>query len=56
VDLYVLERAILSTHSRIAEGFLTRILATYFGSCADGAVRTRLEAVRSRGRKRLAFG
>jgi len=57
VDLYVLERAVVSTHSSIAAAFLATALGAYFAVAADGqAVRGRFDAVRLRGRKRLAVG
>ncbi|KAG7177526.1 EKC/KEOPS complex subunit TP53RK-like isoform X2 [Homarus americanus] len=56
VDLYVLERAILSTHPN-TESFVAKILTTYEN--ADGSARDvvkRLNEVRLRGRKKLCFG
>lgn len=57
VDLYVFERAVLSTHSGIADDFLAATLTAYYAAVTDAnAVRGRFEAVRLRGRKRLAVG
>ncbi|KND01674.1 BUD32 protein kinase [Spizellomyces punctatus DAOM BR117] len=56
VDLYVLERAMISTHPD-TEGMFQCILDTYGKSSKGGkAVRKKLEEVRRRGRKRTAFG
>jgi TP53 regulating kinase and related kinases len=55
VDLYVLERAFLSTHPR-TEALFAEILAAYAASDGAGAVLKRLEEVRLRGRKKVAFG
>jgi TP53 regulating kinase-like protein len=64
VDLYVLERALLSTHPTLA-GAAAVVLAGYAselvsGLAADAAIATtvmeRLEAVRARGRKRSMLG
>ncbi|TPX72986.1 hypothetical protein SpCBS45565_g00145 [Spizellomyces sp. 'palustris'] len=56
VDLYVLERAMISTHPN-TEGMFQWILDTYGKSSKGGkAVRKKLEEVRRRGRKRTAFG
>jgi len=59
VDLYVLERALLSTHANIANIFFQAILDNYYKNVPDKIlplVRTKFEQVRMRGRKRLAFG
>lgn len=68
VDLYVCERAITSAHADLEErcGFFAAILAAYYAATADpaaggsaaavAAVKVKYEAVRMRGRKRLAFG
>jgi TP53 regulating kinase-like protein len=56
VDLYVLERALLSTHPHSAKLF-ARILQSYAAHCALGAkVLRRLDDVRARGRKRDMVG
>ncbi|XP_037775859.1 EKC/KEOPS complex subunit Tp53rk-like [Penaeus monodon] len=57
VDLYVLERAILSTHPH-TEKFVSHILSVYKTQGGDGAseVIKRLDEVRYRGRKKLCFG
>ncbi|XP_045605661.1 EKC/KEOPS complex subunit TP53RK isoform X2 [Procambarus clarkii] len=57
VDLYVLERAILSTHPN-TETFVAHLLATYekIGGTATRDVIKRLNEVRLRGRKKLCFG
>ena len=58
VDLYVLERAFLSTHPN-AEALFERILASYQGAgvfAKAGEVLRKLEAVRLRGRKRSMLG
>nr|PUA85087.1 putative protein kinase [Toxoplasma gondii TgCATBr9] len=57
VDLYVLERAVESTHFSISSPFLSGLLASYERH-AQGAAQTlaRLAAVRLRGRKRLMIG
>ena len=58
VDLYVLERAFASTHPS-SEGMFARVLKAYEESShhsgAPAAV-AKLNAVRARGRKKLAFG
>ena len=59
VDLYVLERALLSTHTKIAISFFEAVLKAYFEILTPGsvaAIKAKFEAVRLRGRKRLAFG
>jgi TP53 regulating kinase and related kinases len=60
VDLYVLERAIQSTHAQLGEGFFNHILDGYFAEYTNqvekASFKTRYESVRSRGRKRIAFG
>ncbi|KAK8739766.1 hypothetical protein OTU49_003183 [Cherax quadricarinatus] len=57
VDLYVLERAILSTHPN-TEHFVAHLLATYENTGGESArdVIKRLNEVRLRGRKKLCFG
>ena len=57
VDLYVLERAILSTHPTLS-GFFDKVLCSYIktnGKFADEVI-TKLEEVRTRGRKRTMIG
>jgi TP53 regulating kinase-like protein len=58
VDLYVLERAILSTHPEVEHiGFTEDILKSYKATCCKSdAVLQRLSQVRLRGRKRECFG
>ena len=61
VDLYVLERALASSHTGVADALWGSVLAAYEAGTAAGerrAVMARLEAVRKRGRKRMmeAFG
>jgi tRNA A-37 threonylcarbamoyl transferase component Bud32 len=60
VDLYVLERALLSTHTDIARDFFAELLGAYYAAIPSpkdaAAVKGRFEQVRMRGRKRLAFG
>eukprot|EP01029_Cantina_marsupialis_P015411 TRINITY_DN338223_c0_g1_i1.p1 TRINITY_DN338223_c0_g1~~TRINITY_DN338223_c0_g1_i1.p1 ORF type:complete len:227 (-),score=36.32 TRINITY_DN338223_c0_g1_i1:130-777(-) len=56
VDLYVLERALLSTHTD-SEALFEIILASYKEESKNSSpVMKRFEKVRQRGRKRLAFG
>mmetsp|Transcript_10564 Transcript_10564/g.33470 ORF Transcript_10564/g.33470 Transcript_10564/m.33470 type:complete len:263 (-) Transcript_10564:398-1186(-) len=58
VDLYVLERALLSTHAA-AEATNNRILESYYESRGEEvakSVKSRLDIVRARGRKKVAFG
>lgn len=56
VDLYVLERAFLSTHPRLSAVFAA-VLAAYAAAAPQApATLDRLELVRQRGRKKLAFG
>ena len=56
VDLYVLERALISTHPG-TEALFEVLRAEYAAVSAKGAATmTRFEKVRQRGRKRLAFG
>jgi len=56
VDLYVLERAFISTHPN-SESMVTTILQSYESShSAAPQILQRLEKVRQRGRKKLAFG
>lgn len=57
VDLYVLERAILSTHPN-TEAFVSCCISAYKkagGNAAEDVVK-RLDEVRTRGRKKLCFG
>ena len=55
VDLYVLERAFVSTHPSVAA--FSAVLEAYAAACnATDAVFARLESVRARGRKRECFG
>lgn len=58
VDLYVLERALLSTHSQQAEHIFEHILKGYRETHLKGVdkVIERFEAVRLRGRKRTMIG
>jgi TP53 regulating kinase-like protein len=60
VDLYVLERAIQSTHAQLGEEFFNHVLDGYMMEYTDqvekASFKTRYENVRSRGRKRIAFG
>ncbi len=58
VDLYVLERALLSTHSVQAKSIFEYILKGYMiGNKRDAnKVMDRFEAVRLRGRKRTMIG
>ena len=56
VDLYVLERAFVSTHTELAEEF-KRLLESYEKNSDSGKeIMKQLEKVQKRGRKRLAFG
>jgi TP53 regulating kinase-like protein len=56
VDLYVLERALASTH-RDADGLVETVLGAYASEATDAKqVLRRLIAVRARGRKRECFG
>ncbi|XP_045133574.1 EKC/KEOPS complex subunit TP53RK-like [Portunus trituberculatus] len=57
VDLYVLERAVLSTHPN-TEAFVSCCISAYkkAGSNAAEDVVKRLDEVRTRGRKKLCFG
>ena len=56
VDLYVLERAMLSTHPG-CEKLIAAVLQAYRFACRQGTVILfKLEQVRLRGRKREAFG
>ncbi|KAJ2077262.1 TP53 regulating kinase [Coemansia sp. RSA 988] len=55
VDLYVLERAFISTHPD-SESLFARVLEAYRCDDAADAVLRRLEAVRQRGRKRDMSG
>jgi TP53 regulating kinase-like protein len=58
VDLYVLERALLSTHPELEDmQFLDQVLATYKSECQKSdAILQRLSQVRLRGRKQECFG
>lgn len=58
VDLYVLERAMISTHAN-SESLFVLLLKSYEDSFKDGKgelIVKRLNAVRQRGRKKVAFG
>jgi TP53 regulating kinase-like protein len=55
VDLYVLERAIQSTHPNIADPFFEIILESY-SKDIDRVVLLKFEQVRLRGRKRSQIG
>ena len=57
VDLYVLERAFLSTHPN-TEPLFARLLKSYFASCScDGKeIMAKFQEVRLRGRKRVMIG
>ena len=58
VDLYVLERAMASTHPGSETRLVPAVLDAYRKACDRGHFQTmdKLAAVRQRGRKRLAFG
>lgn len=57
VDLYVLERALVSTHVQHSKDLLEIVLEAYAKhSTAAAATLKRLDAVRARGRKRDCFG
>lgn len=62
VDLYVLERALNSTHPELPNNFMERVCEAYQAKCHRPAkknqqeVLRRLEQVRQRGRKRECFG
>ncbi len=60
VDLYLLERAIQSTHSRIGDAFFSAILAAYadhlLPRCAAKGTLEKLRQVQLRGRKRDMTG
>ncbi|KAI8904749.1 kinase-like domain-containing protein [Gorgonomyces haynaldii] len=57
VDIYVLERAITSTHPQEADQMLKTILDTYETEAKQGKeIIKRFQQVRMRGRKRTAFG
>mmetsp|Transcript_5829 Transcript_5829/g.11403 ORF Transcript_5829/g.11403 Transcript_5829/m.11403 type:complete len:273 (+) Transcript_5829:42-860(+) len=58
VDLYVLERALSSTHPSLPETFMDDIILPAYSKVAPKAdkVLQRLEQVRMRGRKRECFG
>jgi len=56
VDLYVLERAFLSTHPN-SEVLFNEVLNSYLKHCSKCSESfNKLKKVRSRGRKKLAFG
>ena len=56
VDLYVLEKAFLSTHPELEQEYST-LLSTYERQSKKGKeVVSKINEVRSRGRKKLAFG
>ena len=57
VDLYVLERALISTHPELSAAFVEKMLASYKAtSTKSHQVLHRLGQVRLRGRKRECFG
>lgn len=56
VDLYVLERAIISAHSTMADALNKAFLSSYSDAIAKPSVLSRLDDVRSRGRKRDMTG
>lgn len=58
VDLYVLERALLSTHSAVMPQLFDHVLVAYRRGNADGCshVIVKFEEVRARGRKRTMVG
>ena len=56
VDLYVLERAMLSTHPNTEVVFQTVLEAYKALSVKAKSISRKFEAVRARGRKRMAFG
>ena len=58
VDLYVLERAMASTHPGSDVRLVPRVMESYRRACKSGHYQTmeKLAQVRLRGRKRLAFG
>lgn len=58
VDLYVLERALLSTHSTLAARLFDTVLSAYCEANANGCkeVVAKFEDVRARGRKRTMVG
>jgi TP53 regulating kinase-like protein len=62
VDLYVLERALLSTHPDLPEHFFDKVLESYASVANKASEKVsqstlqRLEQVRQRGRKRECFG
>ncbi len=58
VDLYVLERAMASTHPGSDVRLVPRVMEAYRRTCRSGHYQTmeKLAQVRLRGRKRLAFG
>lgn len=56
VDLYVFERAVISTHSEQARRLNNAFLQTYGQTLQRPAVMSRLEDVRARGRKRDMTG
>lgn len=58
VDLYVLERALISTHPTLPDSFWSTLMQHYLENAGDKKEHTmsRLEQVRQRGRKRECFG
>lgn len=58
VDLYVLERAINSTHSKVGQKLFAQIMDAYYKSAPSIAdnVRSKLAEVQRRGRKRDMIG
>jgi TP53 regulating kinase-like protein len=57
VDLYVLERALSSTHPKLPADFWTLLLKSYKAAAENAeATLSRLEQVQIRGRKRECFG
>jgi TP53 regulating kinase-like protein len=63
VDLYVMERALLSTHPDLPENFFDKLLEAYSSTAIQASGKKnsqttlqRLEQVRLRGRKRECFG
>lgn len=57
VDLYVLERALASTHASLEPALFEAFRAAYAASAVDApAVLKKFEQVKSRGRKKVCFG
>lgn len=57
VDLYVLERAIISSHPNMAYLFSDKLLPAYANSSKQSnAILSKLKEVRQRGRKRIMIG